>query len=307
MRKGKLSNKLRQFIALIVVEAVVFGLGYWVVFRFFPANEAINNAIVTLFIFAVGITIIIYGNVTKNRNLNGLGFGIFLFAVFVVIDKYEGFAVKISAFATLAVAIAAFASIEENRRVRKDSIERESRDRKERLIDEVAKWLRELEGSIFAKYAEIASGTEDIIRRMRSNPKIPQETWVQLRAIDRALVEMGSLAGGIKEAEYYQKLTLKLDEDLSRLIGVIANDMEQRRQLDIEDARYTDDLSWKAEKSQLINELLEHDDRPLEGLGLSAKDISGVRLGRNAGVIRKSIRNALDRVIELKASFIQVS
>jgi hypothetical protein len=118
---------------------------------------------------------------------------------------------------------------------------------------------------------------------------------------------MGSLAGGIKEAEYYQKLTLKLDEDLSRLIGVIANDMEQRRQLDIEDARYTDDLSWKAEKSQLINELLEHDDRPLEGLGLSAKDISGVRLGRNAGVIRKSIRNALDRVIELKASFIQVS
>jgi hypothetical protein len=141
---------------------------------------------------------------------------------------------------------------------------------------------------------------------MRSNPKIPQETWGQLEAMDRALVEMGNLAGGIKEAEYYEKLTLRLDEDLSRLIGVIANEMEQRRQLHIEDTRYVGDVSWKAEKSQLINELLEHDDKPLEGLGLSDKDISGVRLGRNAGAIRKSIRNALGRVIELKASFIQV-
>ena len=97
MGKGKLNSKLREFIVLIIAEAVAFGVASWIVFEFFSASEVINNAIVTLFVFAVGITVLIYGNVTKNRNLNGLAFGIFLLGVFVVIDKYEGFAVKISA------------------------------------------------------------------------------------------------------------------------------------------------------------------------------------------------------------------
>ena len=307
MGKSKLINRPWKLLVVIFLEAVVCVLGDWLAIRFLPTNEALYNAILILFLVAGGITVIIYGNVTKNRNFYTLGFTFLLLAVFVVIDKYEGFAVKISAFATLIMAFAAFISIEESRHIRQDTVERENRERRERLIDEVAKWLRELEGSIFAKYSEIASGAEDIIRNMRSNPKIPGETWVQLEAVDRALIEMGNLAGGVKEAEYYKKMTLKIDEGLSKLIGVIGNNMEERRQLHVEDARYIGELSWKAEKSKLINDLLEHDDKPLEGLGLSDKDISGVRLGRNAGAIRKSIRNALDRVIELKENLIQVS
>ena len=60
-------------------------------------------------------------------------------------------------------------------------------------------------------------------------------------------------------------------------------------------------------RQELIRELIENDDRPLEGLSLSDQDIISVRLGRNAGAIRKSILNAVDKAIELKASLIQVS
>ena len=140
MRKAKLIDKLWKFIAIIILEAGVWVLGSWLVVRFFPANEAIHNAIGILFIFAVGITVILYGNATRNRNLNILGFVVFLFAIYFVIDKYEGFAVKISAFATVAVAFAAFAAIDENRRMRLERQEQEQKARKERMLNEILDW-----------------------------------------------------------------------------------------------------------------------------------------------------------------------
>ena len=307
MGKGKLIDRLWKLLVLIILEAVVFGIGYWLAFRFFPTVEALYNAILILFVFAAGITVIVYGNATRNRNLYILGFAFLLLAVFLVIDKYEGFAVKISAFATLIMAFAAFMSIDESRRIRQDSIERESRDRKERLVDEVAKWLRELEDNVLFKPREIVSGTEDLIRRIRRSPKIPVKDWLLMEEVDRSLGEMNALAKGIKEAEYYKKLTSQLNEELSSLIVVIANNLKERRQIHVEGVKYQPYYIAEAKKSELIIELIENDDRPLEGLGLSEQGIIIVRFGRNASAIRKSIIKAVDKAIELKASLIQVS
>jgi len=325
MQKGKLSGKLRQFIApmrkarlidkpwkfivLIILEVVVFGLAYWLLaVHFFPANEAIRNAIVILYIFAVGITIILYGNVTRNRYLNILGFAIFLFAVFVVIDRYEEFAVKISAFAALLVAFAAFAAIDENRRNRQDSIERESRDRKERLIDEVDKWLRELDGRIFPMPAGTLLSKISVIEdRMRRNPKIPFEKWLQVDDVDRRSVEVLGATEGIEEAVYYQKLTSQLNEELSSSIEVIVSNLEERLELFLAREKYPLDYSDKDKLSELNRALTENADRPLEGLGLSDEVAIRVRIERNAGAVRKSILNAVDKTIEIKTSFIQVS
>lgn len=313
MRKGNLIDSPRKLLVVIFLEAVVAVLGCWLALRFLPTDKAIslNNAIVILFLFAAGITVIVYGNVRKNRNFYILGFAFWLIAVFEVIDKYEGFAVKISAFATLIMAFAAFVSIyvsiEENRRIRQDSIGRESRDRKERLVDEVAKWLRELEGNVLFKPREIASGAEDLMRRIGRDPKISPKTWLQMENIDRALGEVNALAKGIKEAEYYQKLTLELNEELSSLIEVIANNLKERRQLYVEGARYQPDYVVEATKIQLVKELVDNDDRPLEDLGLSEQDIIIVHFGRNANAIRKSILKAVEKAIDLKGSLIRVS
>jgi hypothetical protein len=303
---GRLGGELRKLTLAVGLEIIVFGVCLGIVARFFPDYTYIYDAIIIFFVCAIGITIMLYGNATSKRYLNVMGLLILLFAVYIMIETIEGFASKISAFATLAVAIAAFASFEENRRVRKDNAERESRDRRERAVDEAAKWLRELEGNVLSKPPAMAPRAENLVRTTGIDPKISLKDWLQMQEADRAVGEMITLATGIKEAEYYQKLMSNLDEGLGRSIGVIANEMEQRRQLHVENARYMGDLSWEAEKSQLIIELLEHDDKPLEGSGLSDKDISHVRLGRNAGAVRKSIRNALDKVIELKASFIRV-
>lgn len=144
MTASKLINKPWKLIVLIGLEVVVFASALWVTIRFLSANqallEAISDAIVIFSIIIVGMTIVLYGNVTKNRNLNILGFAFFLLALFVVIDKYEGFAIKISAFAAFLVAFAAFAAIDENRRLRVERQQEEEHDRKERLLNTIITW-----------------------------------------------------------------------------------------------------------------------------------------------------------------------
>jgi hypothetical protein len=306
MWKDELRDKPWRFIGLVVSEIVVFGLAYLIVDRFFPGEEVIYNAILIAAIFTVGVTIMLRGNAIRNRALNVAGFLVFLVGVFVVIYIYEGFAVKISAFAALLVAFAAFGAMEENRRLRKDSIGREERDRKERLVDETGKWLRELEGNVLPMYSEIMSGAKELVSEIGSSPKVLQKAWVERYSIDRNIMEGCKVDGGIKEAEYYKKLAVGLSEELSRLIGVIENDMEQRKEMLIEGLRYPIDISGKEEKPGLIPELIGHADRSLEGLGLSDRDIGNIRLGRNANAIRESIRNALNEVIEVKTSLIEV-
>jgi hypothetical protein len=144
MRTGKLVDKPWKLVVLIILEVAVFAFAFWLTVHVFSANEDIINAIVILAIFIVGISIILYGNVTRNRNINTLGFALFLFAVFVIIDKYEGFAVRISAFAALLVAFAAFAAIEENRRLRFERRQQEDRDRKEHLLNEIIEWAEDM-------------------------------------------------------------------------------------------------------------------------------------------------------------------
>jgi hypothetical protein len=309
MRMSKLIDKPWKVMVTVGVEGIVAGLIGWLAIEFLPSptGEAVYYAMLVLFSCGAGITVIVYGNVTKNINFYILGFGLLLLALFIVIDRYEGFAVKISAFATLILAFAAFVSIYvtigEGRRARQYSIERESSDRKERLIDEVAKWLRELEGYIFKPLA-VASRMEDKIMKM---PKIPEKTWVASMSLDLAFDEIDALDRCIREARYYKRLTSQLDETLSGSIEVVMDYLEQRRKLHFEaPGGQLLDYDTEDKEYSLVKELVEKDDKPVEGSGVSERNIIVVRFYRNKGAIKKSILEAFDRAIELKGSFIDV-
>jgi len=277
----------------------------------------ISTIIIAVVSAIIGAILFSVGNRKNKRALRMLGIGFFLGAgVSLFVKSTELREILTAVAVVFAVIIAAF-SIDESRRLRQDSIERESRDRKERLYDEVTKWLRELEIRIFPKLDTIKSVTEDILKR---NSVIPQETWHHLDELDHTLVQINSLSEGVKEAKYYQKLTLKLNKELGSLIEVVLNNLEQRKQLVVEDAESPTDygeiihkiregtLGKEVNKEyQLTKDLIENDDRPLEGLDLSEQAIIHVQLARNAGAIRKSILNAVDKAIELKASLIKVS
>ena len=262
----------------------------------------------------VAIILFMMGSCKNRRMLRGVGIALFvLFGACLFVFWTDFREIALGFAAVTAVAIAAV-SIYQSRQMRQDSIERESRDRKERLVNEVAEWLRKLEDEVLVRRHPVKSTFEDMLR---TGAKPSLETWLQLDRIDVALTETSVLSRSIREAEYYQKLTSRLDEGLGTFIGVILSNLKQRRQLVSEDAesphgemmrKILDGTRRQEIKKDLplIRELIENDDRPLEGLGLGNQDITVIHLGRNAKAIKQSVLDALDRAIELKTSLIQV-
>jgi Ca2+/Na+ antiporter len=262
----------------------------------------------------IAIILFAMGSWKNKRMLRTVGISLYVgFAVCLFIYWTEFREIIIALAAVAAVIIAAF-SIYQSKQLRQDSIDRESRDRRERWLNEVAEWLRELEDEVLSRRHPIKSTFEDMLR---TKGQVPLDTWLQLDALHIALTETSVLSKSIREAEYYRKLTSKLDEGLSTFIGVVVSNLKQRRQLVFEDAKSPQGeiarkiqegtLRQEIEKNlPLMNELIENDDRPLEGLGLSNQDITVIHLGRNAKAIKQSVLDALARAIELKTNLIEV-
>jgi len=233
MLNGKVIDKPWKLIVLIILEVVVFGLVYWLfAVRFFPANEAIRNAIVIIFILAVGMAIILYGNVTRNRNLNVLGFAIFLFAVFVIIDRYEGFAVKISAFAALAVAFTAFAAIDENRRMRlekreqeqKDRLEKreqEQKDRKERMLNEIQDWATKVLRNMLlaSRFSANMADFKGTITNCRSELLLSVAESIKVRAVCNSLSLNTQISAS--DADRIKKSMKLVDESMNDFVKML--------------------------------------------------------------------------------------
>jgi hypothetical protein len=311
MEKRKLLDRPWKLLVAIILEGVAAGAGAWITVVSHPFNVALYSAMLILFLFAGGITVVVYASVTKNTNFYVLGFAFLLLAVFVVIDRYEGFAVKISAFATLILAFAAFAaiyvSIDEGRRTRQRSMERESRDRKERLIDEVAKWLKDLEGHISPASRTLISKISQMEDRLKGSREVSFEQWLKVDDLDTAIAELGNIVDATNEAEYYEKLTLQFDEGLSKLIGVVTSEVKERGNLRVEHVTYIKNHWGKRNEGASAAELPKDDDRSSEGSRPDEEAIINGKLVRNARALRESIEKAIEKTIELKVRLISIS
>jgi len=260
--------------------------------------------IITVGVFVIiGAILFAVGNRKNKRMLRIVGIGFCIGAgmyLFVVWAELRGI---LTAFAAIVAVIIAAFSIDESRRIRQENIERESRDRKERLIDEVAKWLRELEVSIYPDLGILKSPPREAIT---ADSKSQVETLYHQYKTNIAIANADVLIASILKAQYYHRLASKLDEKLGGLIEVIVNNLEARLQLVREDMGSLRDYAKEKARSELIDELIDNADKPLEGLNLDKQADRTIRFGRNARAIRKAILDAVDRVIELKTSIIKV-
>lgn len=258
---------------------------------------------------AIGVILIALGKRKGKRTLRIYGSAFIAGAVVYLFVLWADLREILTALAAMAAVFIAAYSIDESSRMRQDSIDREKRDRKERLLNEVTEWLRELEARIYPGLDKLGStareaGTADSITKV--------DRLFDLYRMDIALANADALVSSILGAQYYQRLASKSDERLSNSIEVIVNGLDGRLQLVREEMKSPRDTKKLApelsdeEKSKLMDELIENADRPLEDLNLSEEAIRTIRLGRNARAIRKAILDAVDRVIELKTSLIVI-
>ena len=137
---GKLIDKLWKLIVLLILETVVGFATLWFIIPTPFGNETTYNGITIFWVSLMGFTIYLYGDVAKRPKFNTMGLAFLLFVVFLIIDRFEGYAVKISAFATLLVAFAAFVAIEENKRLRTENRRLQVEERHMLAFEKIRNW-----------------------------------------------------------------------------------------------------------------------------------------------------------------------
>lgn len=137
---SRLIDKPWKLVVLLVVETVIFLAALWYSILSLIGNEDMYNGITVLWVSLMGFTIYLYGDVAKKPKLNTMGLAFLLFAVFLTIDRFEGYAIKISAFATLLVAIAAFVAILENKRLRTENRRLAVEERHMLAFEKIRNW-----------------------------------------------------------------------------------------------------------------------------------------------------------------------
>ena len=178
-------------------------------------------------------------------------------------------------------------------------------ERREGLLNEIIMWLKELGNRIFPSHGGIMSREMQEEIEYKEKFGLSLETWQSLMHLDKSLTQLNSLESEIREGEYIKKIASGLNSDLGRLIEVTLGYLQKRKKLVLTAAQYPHSISDRNEKEDaLITELIEDDTKSLEGLTLSESGRNSVLLGRNAGAIRKSILNAVDKVVEIKTSLL---
>jgi hypothetical protein len=102
-------------------------------------TEQLNSLVAVIFAL-IGASLLWFGIKRKKRFMYTLGTGFLVGAgVAVFVESAQLREILTAAASVFAVFISAL-SIDEARRIRKDSLDRENRDRKERLLNEIIEW-----------------------------------------------------------------------------------------------------------------------------------------------------------------------
>jgi hypothetical protein len=199
--------------------------------------------------------------------------------------------------ATLFLAWATFSVVNSDR-------QREERDRKERLLNEIIEWAKGLEERIFPPgETKILTNIREL-SAVRSNIPIKEETISDLWDLDQTVASMERLSHEIKEGdEYIAKLASGLDKELGTAIDKVINDMKKRQEL-LSDERFLPHNEIIKE-SGLVLELVKDKTKPLDNLSLSKTAYQTVLLGRNAGDIIESTRDVAEKAVEFKGRLLK--
>lgn len=201
--------------------------------------------------------------------------------------------------ATLVLAFGTFSIIMHDR-------ERENRDRKERYLNEILRWLRGIEDSIFP-LPDI-----DIYKESLQDKELATKLGVTIddirmhRRTQTSITNLNRLRTELKNVEYFKKVAFKLNSAFSELINNILCLLEQRRKLIMETSQYPLDTIEDIRKDIktgfhiLLGDLMKDNTKPLDGLELSEKNINNILMGRNAGDIKESTNKAIEKAVDLK-------
>lgn len=191
---------------------------------------------------------------------------------------------------TFLLACAAFGSIWQNHLINR-------RERKERLLNEIIEWGKDLEYSVLSSH-EI-SLTKELREDLDMARKGLVDVWLGQRDLERRLSVLNRLEREVKEGDrYVEKLAARLDEGLGVTVREVLNLMKTRVELLANEQEH--DVEGIKRDAELLMQFMTDETKSLESTNLSESGRNTVLLMRNAGDIRKSVNKLIGEAIKIK-------
>lgn len=114
-------------------------------FELFKGDNAATNISVLVILFIVGVLFLWYGNSKGKVFIREIGIGLSVAVIIIFIFVGVGVLSDILLpLASVTAAVVAVLSLDLSRRIRKETLEKENRDRKERYLNEIINWANDV-------------------------------------------------------------------------------------------------------------------------------------------------------------------
>jgi len=232
-------------------------------------------------VLLVGFIILAIGYSRKNRTVEVVGASLLIAVVIAFFVESQEVRDILVSFAIVVVAIISAANINELRDTRQQSAEKENRDRKERLLNEVIDWSKTAIKRIFPEVKPISEAIKEA-KDKRKIFELPDEAFEFTIRTEDAILESARLETEISEAEYLLKIATGIDDKLADLISTVVDKMKSRK-----------DLLYKSEPFKPSSEKSTKDEQKWRNL-----------LGGNARELRESLLNVTNKALEIKLNIL---
>ena len=184
-------------------------------------------------------------------------------------------------------------------RYHNDQRTRDALERKERLLNEVIQWLKNIEGDLYANTEMNLNGLLSLARLGMS-----VDTLKSVKAAEYSGISLVNIMKVTQEGKYVHGVSTKLDETLGIMVERILSAIEEREKMTPLPSKTADLKSIKAE-DPMIDDYLTND-KSLEGLKVSEYGLMIIKLGRNAKSIKNLVLETLNRAIEIKWDLVKM-
>lgn len=265
----------------------------------------ISQILLLFAVLLVGLIILAIGLVRKKRTVEVAGISL-LIAVLIAffVESQEVRDILVS-FAIVVVAIISAANINELRKMRKESAEKENRDRKERFLNELIEWLTGVEERILTSEKSIVEGIKEDLANIADEKATGGVFKLEnLRMLDKDISRITLLQKEFRGCKYFKEVAFGIDDTLDEQIGKVLQFVSARIAIIVkvgEEGLRTE----KIDKEELLKLCLVNKTN-IESLNLSEKGLLLAQMSINAGDIREQVNNAISKAVEIKIKLLKI-
>ncbi len=191
----------------------------------------------------------------------------------------------------------------------KTSRDKENNDRKERLLNEIINWVKNIHNDLFSKPSEEMFPRWEERIAGKGYKDLPAQDVLNMDSLELDVSAVSVIGRLTRDGNYMEVIAGGIDGELVSLMHVAIEQMNHRLQLISEGSKFrkrtapsADEMLEYTKNWDSLNKLIKDKEASLNGINEENQNL--VKLARNAGEIKDSADEIVKKAIRLKLSLL---